>query len=107
MKTTTVYLIRHSEQLKLTGTNFSNDSDQLKNEKIILSITGEEKAKKLSELPELQNIDLLFSSNYARAIATAKYIAKQNKLEINIDARLGERKLRQFRASKDFYGKQN
>ena len=97
MKKTTIYLVRHSEQLKLKGSNFSDDSEQIKNEKIILSIDGERKANALSEHEELQNIDVLFSSNYVRAISTAKYIAMKNNIEINIDKRLGERKLRKYR----------
>ena len=99
MRKTIIYLIRHSEQLRLKGTNNSKDIDQIKNEKIVLSIEGEEKAAKLSMHPELNNIDMLYASNYARAISTAKYIASQNKLEINIDSRLGERKLRRFRVA--------
>ncbi len=85
---TIIYLIRHSEQLKLKGENFSNDSSQIKNEKIPLSIKGEFLAQSLSNIEELKNIDVLFSSNYVRAISTAKYIAEKNNIEINIDERL-------------------
>ena len=92
-----IFLIRHSEQLKLKGIkNFLEDS-QISNEKIILSIDGENKAREISNLKELQNIDKLWSSNYVRAIATAKYIAQNNNMEINVDERLNERKLRRFR----------
>ena len=41
---------------------------------------------------ELNNIDVLYSSHYARCIDTAKYIATKNDIMINIDSRLGERK---------------
>ena len=41
----------------------------------------------------MQNIDLLVSSSYVRAVATAKYIASENNIEINVDERLNERKL--------------
>lgn len=51
----------------------------------MLSANGEIKAKELSELEELKNIDAIWSSNYVRAIATAKYIAEVNNLLINID----------------------
>ena len=54
---------------------------------------GEEQSRKLSENPELQNIDVLWSSSYARAKGTAKYIAYRNNIEINIDSNLNERKL--------------
>lgn len=99
MERTIIYLIRHSEQLKIKGNILSTDSDQVQNEKIVLSVNGEEKARLLSENKELTKIDMLFSSNYARAISTAKYIASKNNIEINIDERLGERKLRRFRCS--------
>ena len=58
-----------------------------------MSVKGEEQSKRLSESPELQNIDVLWSSSYARAKATAKYIAYRNNIDINIDSRLNERKL--------------
>ena len=50
---TILYLIRHSLQLRDNGIINSEDSDQLINEKIILSVEGEEKAKKLSEIGEI------------------------------------------------------
>ncbi len=86
-----VYLIRHSEQLKIK--NEEEQNEQIKNEKIILSVEGEKKAEKLSKIPQLQNIEQLWSSNYVRAISTAKYIAKENNIEINISSKLNERKL--------------
>lgn len=93
MKKTVIYLIRHSEQLKFKGDYISADTDQVKNEKIVLSVIGEQKASDLSKLPELQNLDKVYASNYTRTIATAKYIAFENNLDINVDERLGERKL--------------
>lgn len=96
MNKTIIYLIRHSEQLKTNEKCNATEDEQIKNEKIILSEAGEKMAKELSLNEELQNIDAVYSSNYARAIATAKYIATQNNLKINIDERLGERKLRKF-----------
>ena len=90
---TIIYLIRHSEQLRETGINNTEDNLQIINEKIILSVEGEEKAKKISEIEELNNIDILWSSSYVRAKATAKYIAYKNNIDINIDNRLNERKL--------------
>ena len=74
-----------------------NENSQISNEKIILSVTGEKEAEKISELEELKNIDILWSSNHARAIGTAKYIAEKNKIEINIDESFNERKLRRFK----------
>ena len=88
-----IYLIRHSEQLRDNGIMNTEDDSQQINEKIILSIVGEEKAKKLSELNELQDIDVIWSSSYVRAKQTAKYIAYKNNIDINIDCRFNERKL--------------
>ncbi len=96
-KLTYIYLIRHSEQLKLENKIVENEDNQISNEKIILSVQGEKKAEELSELKELSNIDVLWSSNYVRAISTAKYIAKKNNIEINIDESFNERKLRRYR----------
>ena len=96
-KETTVYLIRHSEQLRIMNKLVENEGSQIGNEKIILSVEGEKKAQEISKLKELSNIEILWSSNYVRAIATAKYIAEQNKIEINIDENFNERKLRRFK----------
>lgn len=93
MQKTIVYLIRHSEQLKINGIKNIEEDDQINNEKIILSVEGENKARELSKKEELNNIDVIWSSNYVRAIATAKYIAYRNNLEVNIDSDFNERKL--------------
>jgi len=93
MGITIVYLIRHSEKLKIDGQYKTNENEQIKNEKIILSIDGERKAQELSQKEELQQIDKIYTSHYTRAVATAKYIAHNNNIELNIDERLGERKL--------------
>ena len=63
------------------------------NEKEILSIKGEEDSKRLSKNEELKNIDTIWCSSYVRAKQTAKYIAEENNLQINLDDRLNERKL--------------
>ena len=84
---TTIYLMRHSESLKTNNIN-NNDSLQVQNEKNILTINGENLAKEKSKEKELQDIDIVISSNYVRAIATAKYFSN----EINIDESFGERK---------------
>ena len=90
---TIIYLVKHADELKENGIQNTNDTAQLINEKYILSVKGEEQSKRLSESPELKNIDVLWSSSYARAKATAKYIAYRNSIDINIDSRLNERKL--------------
>ena len=93
-KETKIYLIRHSEQLKINKPLVKYEDAQINNEKIILSVEGEKKAEEVSKFKELSNIDVLWSSNYVRAIATAKYIAKKNDIEINVDEGFSEGKLR-------------
>jgi len=93
---TYVYLIRHSEQLRIKN-KVNKEESQIANEKIILSVDGEKKAKEISELKEFCNLDVLWCSNYVRAISTAKYISDKNNIEINIDENLNERKLRRFK----------
>ena len=88
---TTIYLIRHSKPLKVNNT-FNSDNLQLQNEKLSLSIEGEQIAQEKLSKKEFDNLDVLFSSNYVRAIQTAKYLSTKNKLEINIISDLGERK---------------
>lgn len=85
---TTIYLLRHSESLKVTNIE-NNDSLQLQNEKWGLTINGENIAKEKSKNCELKNFDVVFSSNYVRAIATAKYFTEET---INIIESFGERK---------------
>lgn len=92
-----IFLIRHSEQFKIKGIKNTTEDTQSSNEKIVLSVEGEKKAKEISNLKELNDIDILWSSNYVRAISTAKYIAYRNNIKINIDERLNERKLRKLR----------
>lgn len=93
MEITTIYLVRHAETFDESGIRNTNEDFQNINENEILSIQGEEEAKKLSENIELKNIDAIWSSSYPRAKATAKYIADKNKLQYNLDKRLCERRL--------------
>lgn len=90
---TIIYLVKHADELKENGIRNTKDTAQLINEKYILSVKGEEQSRKLSKNQELDNIDVLWSSSYARAKATAKYIAYRNNIKINIDSSLDERKL--------------
>ena len=93
MKDTIIYLIRHAETVQENGIRNTNEESQIINEKEILSVHGEEQSKRLSENVELNNIDVIWSSSYTRAKATAKYIANSNNLPINLDSNLNERKL--------------
>jgi len=93
MGKTTIFLIRHSEQLKIKSLLNSSENSQIANEKIILSVKGEKTAEKLSNIAELSNLDSVWCSNYVRTLATAKYIAERNNLEVQISTDLNERKL--------------
>ena len=77
---------------KLLGEYNSSDVEQVRNEKNVLSVYGEKLAREISERKELQNIDVIYSSHYVRAMCTAKYIAENNNIKLNVDERLGERK---------------
>ena len=89
---TTIYLIRHSKTFKPNSLK-SDDNFQIQNEKYSLSIEGENIAKEKLSNPEFNNIDIIYSSNYVRAIQTAKYLSEKNNLNINLINDLGERKI--------------
>ena len=90
---TIVYISRHSQPFRnLLGEYQVNEIEQIRNEKNPLSVDGEKYAEELSNYSELLNIDVLYSSHYVRAMATAKYIAEKNGILLNVDERLGERK---------------
>ena len=86
-----VYLIRHSKTEK-TNNFVNSDNLQLQNEKQFLSIDGELLAENKMNNSILKDIDILYSSNYLRALGTAKYIARNNNIIINIHEGFGERK---------------
>lgn len=92
---TTVYLIRHSVRLPMNiiETYNTNQNKIIKSEKIILSIEGEKRAELLSEKDELQNIDIVYTSNCVRTLQTAKYLIEKQNLKVNIDERLDERRV--------------
>ena len=83
-----IYFMRHSEPLKPINLN-NNDSLQIQNEKWGLTVNGEKLAEKTSGLSELANFDVVISSNYVRALSTAKYFTKD---KVIIDENFGERK---------------
>lgn len=86
-----VYFVRHSKPLKVNNDK-NIDSLQIQNEKQPLSIEGENIAREKLNIEELKDIDKLYSSSYVRAISTAKYIAENNNIEINVINDFGERK---------------
>ena len=89
---TTIYLMRHSIALKNINNDYNNESLQLQNEKMPLSIEGEELASNISKEEELQSIDVVISSNYVRTMATAKYISNANNVNLIVNSAFGERK---------------
>ena len=88
-----IYLIRHSAPF-VDIDNYSDYENVLwdeYNKNMILSVEGEENAKKLCNIKELQNVCEIYASNSFRAIATAKYISELNGLKIKLDDRINER----------------
>lgn len=89
---TTIYLIRHSEPFKVhRGSVRTNETILLENEKSPLSINGEKMAERFANIEEFKNLDMVYSSNYVRAMSTAKYFASVNNLKVNVDDRFNER----------------
>lgn len=89
----TIYLIKHSGpfvEIK-NYLDYENVSWKDYNRNMILSVEGENKAKKLCDIDELNNIDRLFASDSSRAIASAKYLAEKNNIKIELDDRINER----------------
>ena len=76
---TRIILMRHSQPLNSNiVSNDSSDSDQVRNEKNILTPEGEKRAEELAKKDIFKDIDVLYSSNYVRTMSTAKYIAFNN-----------------------------
>ena len=92
---TTVYLVRHSIRFNSKNILQYNtiQNKTIKNEKIILSVEGEERAKILSNESELDNLDVVYASNCVRTLQTAKYILEKQNLKVNIDERFDERRV--------------
>lgn len=90
---TIVYLMRHSIPFKEhQGINDVAESILFSNIKTPLSVEGEKLAEEISNYKEFENLDAIWTSNYVRAISTAKYFAYKNNLKVNMSDKLGERK---------------
>lgn len=89
---TKIYLLRHSMADKNVDFRNLKESFENINKKYILSVEGEKKAQKYSEISELNNLNMVISSNYVRSIATAKYMAMKNKTKVIVDGSFDERK---------------
>ena len=93
---TIVYLIRHSVRFnnkEMIESYKTTQNALLKNEKIVLSVTGEKRAEILSNEEELQDIDVVYTSNCVRTLQTAKYLLEKQNLKANIDERFDERRV--------------
>lgn len=90
---TTIYLVRHSEIIKKQlGTIDSDEDFYTSNKKTVLSVDGEKLAEKVSLMDEFNNLDVIWSSSFSRAISTAKYFADRNNLLINVTDGFNERR---------------
>lgn len=91
----TIYLIRHSAPFVEIENyeDYKNVPWSDYNRNMILSSEGEEKAKKLCNIDELEHLDAVYSADSFRAIGTAKYVAEINNLKIKLDNRINERNL--------------
>ena len=87
---TTIYLINNS--LTMNNLPFPDrESLEMRREKRILSILGEEESRKLASNKDLQKVQYIYSSSYVMSIGTAKYLAQKLELELCIRIELGER----------------
>lgn len=84
---TTVYLIRHSKSKKLKVRK--KDDLLVKNKKVRLSKEGMVIAEQVSKYREFNNLDIIISSDYKRALETSFYFLKDK--EIIINSKFGER----------------
>ena len=99
---TEIILVRHSEPLKLQMF-LKNGNLQELNELIPLSLNGELKAKEMSQKEIFNDVSVVISSKYIRALDTAKYIAERNSCKLIVDSNLGERKLGTENRDKKFW----
>ena len=92
---TTIYLIRHSVRMKRDDIETYNTTQPriIREEKIVLSSEGEKRAQILSKEKELQNIDIVYTSNCVRTLQTAKYLMESQNLKAHVDERLDERRV--------------
>ena len=67
------------------------ESLEMKREKRILSILGEEESRKLANNEDFKKVQYIYTSSYVMSIGTAKYLAQKLELDIFIRTELGER----------------
>lgn len=90
MKNTEIYLVRHAHKSNNILYSFPHDL-QYEDERRPLSVRGQMEAKQLSLLNCFNDIDIIYSSNYVRAISTAVYLSEKSKCKIHVYSGFGER----------------
>lgn len=96
---TTIYLINNS--LTMNNINFSDRESLIsRREKRILSIEGEKESAKLANSSLLAKVNVIYSSPYVMSIGTAKYLANNLGIDINIKDNIGERVLGELGSKK-------
>ena len=82
----TIYLVKHSGPF-VDIKNYEDYESVLwkdYNRNMILSVEGEKRAERLSEIEELNNVERIFASDSVRAIASAKCLAEKNNIKIEL-----------------------
>lgn len=96
-----IYLIVNN--LVLNNIDYLNDETMDdKRVKRPLSIQGENFAQKISKISELENITSIYSSGFASALGTAKYLSDKLNVTINIENKFNERKVGQTNKQTNF-----
>ena len=82
---TELYLIRHSVKYPKKEIDIFNspDSDELRDEKTMLSVTGEKRAELLCNKSIFDDIDVIYASNMVRSMQTAKYLCTRLNKPLN------------------------
>lgn len=97
MKHTEIYLVRHAHKSNNILYSFPLDM-QYADEKRPLSVRGQMEAKQLSLLHCFDDTDMIYSSDYVRAMSTALYLAEKLDCKIHIYPGFGERIKRKDRS---------
>lgn len=83
---TNIYLIRHSIKMRGPVRGAFAEFDRMQP----LSAEGEERARKLLEIPELRGADFAVASTMSRSLATIRYLLEADNVAYAIDDRLRE-----------------
>lgn len=102
-----LYLIVNN--LVLNNIDYMDNEDvDVKRSKRPLSIEGEKAARKIADIDVLSNVTSIYSSGYASALATSKYLSDKLNVVISINNNLVERKIGNTNRQTNFvYFKEN